>query len=106
VGAVIGDQRGGAGDVAPGFADGIDAAEHHVVDAPRVEAVAVLEGAEGRLGQAERRDLVQRPVRLAASAGGADVIVDVGLGHMRFLVSVPIRAVVPSRRGEGRTPRV
>jgi acetyl-CoA C-acetyltransferase len=37
-------------------------AEHHVVHLPRVEAVAVLERAQRRLGEAQRRHLVQRTV--------------------------------------------
>ena len=39
---------------------------------------------ERDLGQPQGGDLVQRAVGLAAAAGRTDVIVDEGLGHVRF----------------------
>ena len=68
--AVIGDERRRAGDVAAGLADRIDAAEDDVVDLPRVEVVALADRAQRRLGEPQRRHLVQRAVRLAAARAG------------------------------------
>ncbi len=83
--AVIGDERRGPRDVAARLADRVDAAEHHVVDLSRVEVVALTDGAQCRLGEPERRHLMQGAVRLAAAARGADVIVDERVGHQALL---------------------
>ena len=61
-------QRRGARDVAACLADRVDAAEHHVLDQYRIEIVAPADRIERRHGEIDRRHLVQRPVRLAASA--------------------------------------
>ena len=69
-----------------GLADRIDHAEHDVVDDVFAQIVAVLERLQRHGGERQRRDLVQRAVRLAAAARGADVIVDIGLGHDALLI--------------------
>ena len=81
--AEAGHERRRARDVAAGLADRIDAAEHHVIDQRRVELVAVLDRGERLRGEIERGHLVQRSVGLAASARGADGVVDECVGHRR-----------------------
>ena len=80
--AVPGDQRGDARDVGAGFADRIDAAENDVVDQFRVEFVAVLERAQRARGELQRRDFMQRAVRLAATARRAHGVVDECVCHL------------------------
>ena len=79
--AIAGDERRGARDIAAGFADRIDAAQHHVIDQSGIEIVAALDGAERLAREIERGHFVQRAVLLAAAARRAHVIVDEGVGH-------------------------
>jgi hypothetical protein len=79
--AVVGGNRGRAGDVAARLAHGIDTAKNDILDEDRVEIVPLPDGDEALAGQFERGDLMQRSVALAAPARGADVIVDKCLGH-------------------------
>ena len=74
-------QDRGAGDVAAGFADGVDAAEHHVLDDLGIESVALPDRIERRHGKIDRRHLVKRAVGLAATARRAHGVVDKGLTH-------------------------
>ena len=83
---IVGVDDGGARDVAARLADRIDAAHHHVVDQRRIELVAVADGLEHMGREIERGHLVQRAVRLAAPARGADVIVDECVGHHALLL--------------------
>jgi hypothetical protein len=92
--AVVGDERRRAGNVAAGLADRIDAAEDDVVDLPGVEAVALADRTQRRLGKPQRRHLVQRAVLLAAAPRGADVVVDESVGHL-FLPSSRAREARP-----------
>ena len=79
--AIAGNERRGARNVAAGFTDRIDHAEHDVIDQHRVEIVARLDRAECLAGEIERGDLVKRAVHLAAAAGCTHVIVDEGVRH-------------------------
>ena len=79
-------QRGKARDVAAGFADRIDHAEHDVVDDVLAEIVAVLERLQRHGRQRQRGDFVQGAVGLAAATRGADVVVDVCLRHDALLI--------------------
>ncbi len=83
MGAVVGGERGGARDAAARLPDRIDATQHHIVQLPRVEMGAFAQSAQRGRGEAERRHLVQRAVALAATARGAHVIKDEGVGHRR-----------------------
>ena len=84
--AEAGLQRGEAGDVGAGFADRIDHAEHDVVDDVLGEIVAVLQRLQRHGGERQRGHLMQRAIRLAAAARGANVIVDICLRHDALLV--------------------
>ena len=83
--AVVRDDRRDARDVAAGFADRIDAAEHDVVDQRGVERVALLDRGKRLRREIERGHLMQRAVGLAAPARRAHVIVDEGVGHGTLL---------------------
>src|SRR5262249_1723552 len=89
--AIAGSERGGARDVAARLADRIDAAEHHIGDERGVELRAVADRAPTLGGKVEPRDLVQGAVGLAAAARRANVIVDIGVGHL----VLPRRCVSP-----------
>jgi hypothetical protein len=73
--------RGEARDVASGFADGIDHAQHDVVDDVLSQVVALLQRLQRHGGERQRGDFMQRAVLLAAAARGANVVVDKGLRH-------------------------
>ena len=70
----------GAGDVAGLGADGVDAAEHDVLDGARVDAGAVDQGLE-RVGP-EVGGVHLRQAAAPAPDGRADGVDDVGLGHV------------------------
>ena len=74
-----GHQPAGAGDVAGLAADGVDVAEHHVLDRAGVDAGAVEQGPDRVGPQVGRVDLAQAAAPLAH--GGPDGVDDVGLGH-------------------------
>ena len=84
--AETGLERREARDVAAGLADRIDHAEHDVVDRIFRQIVAVLQRLQRHGGERQRGDFVQRAVRLAAAARGANVIVDECLGHDALLI--------------------
>ena len=98
--AVTRRQRGGARNVAASLADRIDAAEDDVVDQLRVEMVAQAQRGERARRQPQRRDFMQRAVRLAASARRAHMVVDESVGHgaspqkasagMAIMVAAPV----------------
>ena len=79
-----GGERGRPGDDRALVADRRDHAEHDVVDRGGVERrespPQLVDQADD---QRDRLDLVERPGRLAAPAGRADRLVDVGLGYLR-----------------------
>ena len=60
-----------------------DAAHHHVVDQPRIELIAVLDGAQRLRREIERGHLVQRAIGLAASARRAHMVVNESIRHRR-----------------------
>ena len=74
-----GGEPAGAGDVAGLAADGVDAAEHHVLDRARVDAGAVDEGAERVGAEVGGVDLAQAAAALPD--GRADGVDDEGFGH-------------------------
>ena len=76
-------QHRGAGDVGAGFADGVDAAQDHVVDLSFVSsAVRSRSAVKRRLGEADRRDTSCRPPSgFAPTARRSDGIVDESVGH-------------------------
>src|SRR5205823_12488895 len=88
-------KRGGAGNIATRFADGIHAAEHDVLDQRSVEPIAVADRGKSLAGKIERSDFVQRSVGLAAAARGTDVVIDECSGHwlppQRLSVAVPFQ---------------
>ena len=90
--AIVRSERRSAGDVAARLADGIDTAEHYIIDEMRVEIAALLDGPQHRRGEPEGRDLVQRSVRLAASARRANMIVNESFGHLVLPVLVHVTA--------------
>ena len=79
--AEAGLQHRRAGNVAAGFADRIDAAEHHVLDQRGIEIVAPPNGIEGRDREIDGRHLVQRAIGLAAPARRANRVEDIGFRH-------------------------
>ena len=74
-----GGQPAGAGDVAGLAADGVDAAEHDVLDRARVDAGALDEGAERVGAEVGRVDLAQAAA--PAADRRADGVDDEGFGH-------------------------
>jgi hypothetical protein len=74
-------ERAGARNVSPGFANGIDTAQDHVVDLRAREAVARLDRLERGHRKPERRDFMQGAVDLAASARRAHGVIDVSVRH-------------------------
>ena len=52
-----------------------------IIDALRIQGVAVLDGCERLGGKIERGDLVQGAVLLSTAAGRADVVGDESVGH-------------------------
>lgn len=66
---VAGREHRDAADARALLADGLDAAEHDVVDGARVETVAVANRAQRGCGERERRDAVQAAVLLALPRG-------------------------------------
>ncbi len=81
-----GRDRSGARNVAAGFADRIDATHHDVVNGDAIDVIALLDGLESRDGEAERRNLMQRAIGLAASARRSHGVVDIGFGHFELLI--------------------
>ncbi|MGY4484635.1 hypothetical protein ACVWWR_003826 [Bradyrhizobium sp. LM3.2] len=81
-------QRRKARDVGAGFADRIDHAENDVIDGIFREVIAVLQRLQRHGRERERGDFVQRAVRLAAAARGADVVVNIGICHGSLLIAV------------------
>jgi hypothetical protein len=75
----------------------LSAAEHHVLHQHRIEIVARADGVERRYGEIDRRNLVQRTVGLAASARGANGIVDIGFSHGGLPVMLSSRTPQRSR---------
>ena len=67
--AITGSDRAGARDVSACLPDGIDAAEHDVVDFRSFESVTVLDGFQRCDGKTERRHLMQRPSALPRPRG-------------------------------------
>src|SRR5690606_30853609 len=70
------------GDVAAGFADRVDAAEHDVVDQRRVETVALAERNQGLGCKLERCHLVKGAIGFAAPARRPHMVVDEAVGHL------------------------
>ena len=91
-------QNGRAGDIAAGFADGIDTTEHHVFHQFRVEIVAAADGVEGGDGQIHRRHLMERAIGLSPPAGRANRVKDIGVWH-RSLPGIVIVTSVRSTPG-------
>ena len=68
-------------DVGTGFADRIDAAHDDIVHRRGIDPVAVADCFQRLGSQTDCRDFMQGAVFLAAAARGADVIVNIGVGH-------------------------
>ena len=66
------------------LADGIDAAEHDIIDQLRIKRMALPKRAQGMGGQCQSGDFVQRTVGLAAPAWAAHMIIDKSVGHRLF----------------------
>ena len=69
-------------DVILGVVDPVGEAEDDVVDDVNGEIVALLQRLQRHRGERQRGDFMQRAVGLAAAARGANVIVDIGFGHL------------------------
>ena len=72
----------------PASPTAIDAAHHDIVDLAGVEVVALADRLQRRRREMQRRGGMQRTVRLAAPARGADVIVNESVGHISLLERV------------------
>jgi hypothetical protein len=94
--AIAGNERRSPRDIAAGFADRIDHAQHHVINQRRIEVVAVLDRAERLACKIERSHFVERTVHFAAAAGCTHVIVDESVGH-----GVSFANMSPTRCGQG-----
>ena len=94
--AIAGNERRSPRDIAAGFADRIDHAQHHVINQRGIEVVAALDRAERLACEIERSHFVERTVHFAAAARCTHVIVDESVGH-----GVSFANMSPTRCGQG-----
>ncbi|MND94873.1 hypothetical protein D3C80_871080 [compost metagenome] len=78
---ITGLEGGGFRDHRAGIHDRIDAAHDDVVDSRGVEPIAVADGFQCLGSKANGGHLMQAAILLAASARGADMVVDINVGH-------------------------